>query len=151
MYHLKLSIRLSGSNSRMKIRTRLFAQGAPQLRKLCFLLYFLILKNLNPHVMAEDILFSKLLCLCTEEMCRDNKMSLGDILFLHIFCLIPSEWCCIEGTCSSLTWNSICSFSIVSCKRSIGKKKILISQRKGQRKQKSLSEYKVNIHNYWRI
>lgn len=42
----------NGSNSRMKIRTRLFAQGAPQLRKLCLL--FIVLSDFEESQPACD-------------------------------------------------------------------------------------------------
>lgn len=57
---LNLPPLLSGSNSRIQTKSGLFAQDAALLRKLCFLLHFLTLKNLELHVMAEGILFSKL-------------------------------------------------------------------------------------------
>lgn len=57
---LNLPPLLSGSNSRVQTKSGLFAQDAALLRKLCFLLHFLTLKNLKLHVMAEGILFSKL-------------------------------------------------------------------------------------------
>lgn len=43
---LNLPQLLSGSSSRAQIKSGLFAQDAAQLKKRCFLLHFLTLKNL---------------------------------------------------------------------------------------------------------
>lgn len=87
MYRLKMSITLYGAEKKITCIGCLTPHITSGI--VCSLSHFQIMKNLNLCVMAEAILFFKLLDDCTEKIDRHNKMSFRDILFLHIVLFYP--------------------------------------------------------------